>query len=465
MLIYSKKDDKVYALDYIGVAPQAARIEELNRLNLWEGYKSALIPGTVAGWSAAAERFGTLSLRELLQPAIDYAENGFPASVGLSRRLKQPPTRGVSFLPPGTEPPEPGELVLRKHLAETYRTIANEGAGAFYGGSIARRIVDEFQRNGGWLTLEDFAGYEAEWKAPISTDYRGFTVYSQPPGSSGMTVLQSLNILEDWSIRSLGHNTPEFIHVMAEVQKMAFADDDRYNTGKSYAKIPLPELLSKHYAMKQRLRFNLDQAQFYPPAGSLSRQTGTTHFVVADQEGNVVTATQTSMYELIGPIADTGVLFGNGMCYYSLEPDDVNRIEGGERARYVMTPTMVFRKGKPWFALGAAGGWGIPQAVLQVIVRIIDFEMDLQDAISAQRLTLSYKDNFIPYVPGTILALEGDFPEETVKALEKKGHSIHRRVYPGMTGGFASVAAVLLSAEGKVLQGAAEPPRGYAAVW
>ena len=465
MLVYIARDDEVYALDFIGVAPKAARISELDRYSLWNGYESALVPGTVGGWAAAAERFGTMTLKELLQPAIEYADNGYPASRRLSESLKRPPARRASFLPPGTKPPEPGELVVRKELAETYRIIANEGAGAFYGGSIAERIAKEFQENGGLLTVEDFASYRAEWREPISIDYRGHTVYSQPPGSSGMMVLESLNLLEDWNVRGFGHNTPELIHAVVEMEKMAFADDDRYNTGKSYAKIPLEKILSKRYAMSQRLRFNLDKAQFYQPMGSLTRQTGTTHFAVADSAGNVVTVTQTSMYELIGPVAGTGVLFGNGMCYYSLEPDDINRVEGGERARYVMSPTMIFRDGKPWFALGAAGGWGIPQAVLQVIVRVVDFEMDLQDAVSAQRFTLSYKDNFIPYVPGTVLALEGSFPEETVKALETKGHTIHTKIYPGMTGGFASVAAVMLSPDGKVLHGAAEPPRGHVAAW
>jgi gamma-glutamyltranspeptidase len=464
MLIYIAREKKVYALDFIGVAPKAARVDRLDRFSIWNGHKSALVPGTVAGWAAAAERFGTMSLKNLLLPAIDYAENGFPASRGLSQTFKNP-VRNTSFLPPGTKPPEPGDLVVRKELANTYRTIASEGASAFYGGSIARRLVAEFQRHGGILALDDFSGYRTEWREPIAVTYRGHTVYSHPPGSSGMSVLQALNILEDWDVRGLGHNSVEFIHALAEVQKMAFADDDRYNTGKSYAKIPLDQLLSKPYAMKQRLRYNLDQAQFYPPAGSLSRQSGTTHFAVADREGNVVTATQTSMYELIGPVGDTGILFGNGMCYYSLEPDDINRVEGGQRARYVMSPAIVFREGKPWLALGAAGGWGIPQAVLQVIVRAIDFEMDLQEAVSAQRITLSYKDNFIPYVPGTTLALEGDFPEATLKGLEKKGHLMHRMSYPGMTGGFASVAAVLLGSEGKVFHGAAEPPGGYVAVW
>jgi len=464
MLIYIAAEKKVYALDFIGVAPKAARPEELERYDLWNGYKSALVPGTVGGWAAALERFGTKPLKELLEPAIEYAENGFPVSRGLSENLKKP-VRNKSFLPPGTKPPEPGELVTRKELANTYRTIATEGPSAFYGGSIARKIVAEFQANGGLLTLEDFAGYKALWRDPISIDYRGHTVYAHPPGSSGMSVLQSLNVMENWSLRGLGHNSADFIHVMAEVQKMAFADDDRDNTGKDYAKVPLDKLLSKPYAMKQGLRLNLDKAQFHAPTGSLSRQTGTTHFVVADLAGNLVTVTQTSMYELIGPVADTGILFGNGMCYYSLEPGDINRVEGGQRARYVMTPAVVFRDGKPWFALGGAGGWGIPQAVLQVIVRVIDFGMDVQEAITAQRITLCYKDNFIPYVPGTTLALEGEFPPSVVQALEKRGHLMHGTNYPGMTGGFAGVTAVMLSSDGKVFQGAAEPPGGYVAIW
>jgi gamma-glutamyltranspeptidase/glutathione hydrolase len=463
-LFYVAKENKVYALDFIGVAPRKVRVNEMTRADLWSGYKSIMVPGAVAGWAAAVERFGTMSLKELMQPAIEYAENGFPVSPSLGSRLRLP-VRGVSLLPEGTRPPEPGDLLVLKDLAETYRIIGNEGAGALYGGSIARRLVPEIQRNGGLLTLEDFASYKAEWKEPLSTSYRGHTVYSQPPGSSGMTILQSLNILEDWNVAQLGHNSVDFIHVMAEVQKMALADDDRYNTGKSYAKIPLDKLLSKPYAMRQALRLNLDQAQFYPAQGSLSRQTGTTHMAVADREGNVASLTQTTMMLTIPPLARTGIHFASGLCYYSLEPDDINRVEGGERARYVMSPTMVFREGKPWFSLGAAGGWGIPQAVFQVIVRVIDFRMDLQEAVSAQRITLCYKDNFIPYVPGTTLALEGEFPEATVRALEKRGHLIHGMTYPGSTGGFAAVAAVMLNAGGKVFRGAAEPPEGQAAAW
>jgi gamma-glutamyltranspeptidase/glutathione hydrolase len=398
-LFYVAKENKVYALDFIGVAPRKVRVNEMTRADLWSGYKSIMVPGAVAGWAAAVERFGTMSLKELMQPAIEYAENGFPVSPSLGSRLRLP-VRGVSLLPEGTRPPEPGDLLVLKDLAETYRTIGNEGAGALYGGSIARRLVPEIQRNGGLLTLEDFASYKAEWKEPLSTSYRGHTVYSQPPGSSGMTILQSLNILEDWNVAQLGHNSVDFIHVMAEVQKMALADDDRYNTGKSYAKIPLDKLLSKPYAMRQALRLNLDQAQFYPAQGSLSRQTGTTHMAVADREGNVASLTQTTMMLTIPPLAGTGIHFASGLCYYSLEPDDINRVEGGERARYVMSPTMVFREGKPRFSLGAAGGWGIPQAVFQVIVRVIDFRMDLQEAVSAQRITLCYKDILSPTCPG-----------------------------------------------------------------
>lgn len=463
-LFYIAKEKKVYALDFIGVAPKKVRVDGMTRADLWSGYKSIMVPGAVAGWAAAAERFGTMPLKELMQPAIEYAEEGFPISSGLSRRLRLP-VRGVSLLPEGLSAPQAGELLVLKDLAETYRIIGNEGASALYGGSIARRLVPEIQKNGGLLTLEDFASYKAEWKEPASTTYRGHTVYSQPPGSSGMTILQSLNILEDWNVEGLGHNSVDFIHVMAEVQKMALADDDRYNTGKSYAKVPLDKLLSKSYAMRQALRLNLDQAQFYPSQGSLTRQTGTTHMAVADREGNFASLTQTTMMLTIPPLAGTGIHFASGLCYYSLEPDDINRVEGGERARYVMSPTMVFREGKPWFTLGAAGGWGIPQAVFQVMVRVIDFEMDLQEAVSAQRITLCYKDNFIPYVPGTTLALEGEFPEATVKALEKRGHLIHGLSYPGSTGGFAAVAAVMLSKDGKVFRGAGEPPEGHAAVW
>ena len=438
-LIYDAKKHDVRSLDFIGAAPGAAKPEMFSvGARLWDranpardSFIAPLVPGNLAGWAAIHDQYGTMSWPELLAPAIEYAEKGFAVTPAVNEpfqpgqfgsTVSQYPYGASIFFKDGTPWPV-ADVLKQPDVAKTLREIASGGPAAFYGGTLAKRFADYFQQNGGILTVKDFANYKALWAPALHTTYRDFDVYSQPPGGSGMTVLQALNILEQFDVRALEHNSPEFVHLVAEALKLAFVDEDAFNTGKSYAKIPLEKLLSKAYAKEQAARINLSKAQFYPPAKQVHVNPSfqhTTHHTVVDKDHNAVTITQTLMLPAGMVVPDTGVMFNNGMSYFSTDPADINYIEAGQRPRFVMSPTIVMRHAEPYFALGSAGGWTIPQTILQVLVRALDFNMDAHQAVNAPRFVLQYLGNSIPYLPGTDLRLEKEFPEHTRKVLQQK---------------------------------------------
>jgi len=428
--------------------------------------KAVLVPGSLSAMAALLETYGTMSWEQVLAPAIRYAEEGYVMTPGRSRALagsdlKQSPY-GASIFYKNGEPWLAGEVLKQPQLAETLRTIAAEGPGVFYGGALAERFVQYFQDNGGILTVKDFADYRALWREPLKTTYRGYEVYGHPPGSGGMTVLQALNVLERFDLSAMEHNSPEFVHLVAEVLKLAFVDDDAYNTGKNHAEVPLDRLLSKDYAKDQAARVNPNQAQFYPPAraGAGYQADGTINHVIVDRDRNVVSMTQTGMHVRLG-VPGTGVFFNSDMTYFSVEPGDVNVIEPAQRPRLVMSPTIAFRNGEPFLALGAGGGWTINQTVLQVLLRAIDFEMDASAAVKAPRFVLRYLENSIPYLPGTDLDLEPAFPVPARAALEGRGHRLR-----GDGGNFGGVTAIKIYPRSGTLSGTVDPRReGQAVGW
>ena len=443
-LIYDSGEQVVRSLDFIGSAPAAAEPEAFRAgSRLWDrthpardSFLAPLVPGNLAGWAALLEGYGSMSWPELLAPAIEYAEDGFAVTPAVSRPFgtsgfgadvgRYPYGAGIFFK--GGKPWPVGEVLRQPDLAATFRAIAGGGPEVFYGGAIAETAVEFFQGNGGILAVEDFAGYRARWGEPLATSYRGYEVYSQPPGGSGMTVLQTLNILEQFDIPALEHNSPEFLHLVTEAMKLAFVDEDAFNTGKDYADIPLDRLLSKEYAKAQAERIDPTRARFHPaarpgtgPPGSIEH---TTHHTVVDRDHNVVTITQTLMLPAGAVVPGTGIIFNNGMSYFSLDDGDVNLIEGGQRPRFVMSPTIATRYGRPWFALGSAGGWTIPQTIVQVLLRALDYEMDAAEAVDAPRFVSRYLGNSIPYLEGTDLVLEKDFSDEVREALRARGHRL-----------------------------------------
>lgn len=441
-MVYDAKTGKTEALDFIGGAPKAATMEKFRGDRLWDfaktstdGYLAPVVPGILAGWAALHDRYGSMTWAQILAPAIDYAENGFPLTPAVAGQISSTDFGKVTTYPygrsvfskPGGGLVQAGDIWVQKDLAETLKQIAAKGPMEFYKGEIAKKIAKHMGDNGGLITAADLAGYEARWSQPIETMYRGYRMETVRPGSSGMTILQDLNILEGYDLESMGRNSAEYIHTVAEVEKLGFLDDDEYNTGRKGAAVPLDKLLSKQYAETQRARVNAKQAQYYPPYRPSSvSQLGehTNHHTVIDKNHNIVTITQTLMYPSGVVVPETGIFLNNGMCYFSLDSNDPNHVEGGARPRFVMSPVIVFRFDKPYFATGAAGGWTIPQTILQTILNLIDFRLTPDQAAAPPRFILRYLANSIPYVPGTDLTVDPGISEEVRKQLEARGHRI-----------------------------------------
>jgi gamma-glutamyltranspeptidase/glutathione hydrolase len=481
-LIYDSKKQQIRSLDFIGAAPAGVKPDLFTAgARLWDrahpardSFVAPLVPGSLAGWAALRDQYGTMNWAQLLAPAIECADKGFVMTPRVREGFgnaefgaavgRYPYGAGIFFKEDSPWPV--AEVLKQPDLAKTLQSIAAEGPGTFYGGGLAKEFAAFFQNNGGLLTVKDFADYKARWEEPLHTTYRDYDVYSQPPGGSGMTVLQALNILEQFDVRTLEHNSPEFVHLVAEAMKLAFIDEDTYNTGKSYAKIPLDKLLSKTYAKQQAARIQLNHAQFYSPAKRAVTTSGpafqhTTNHTVVDRDHNVVVMTQTLMLPAGMAVPPTGVIFNNGMSYFSLDPQDVNYVEAGQRPRFVMSPTIVASHGQPYFALGSAGGWTIPQTILQVTLRALDFRMDAHEAVKAPRFVLQYLGNSIPYMQGTDLGLEKEFTDKVRSSLTAKGHRLLESKEP-----FGMLNGIMIYPRTNVLSGGADPRReGYAAGW
>jgi len=357
------------------------------------GPLSINIPGAVDGWFEALNRFGSLSAETIFAPAIAFAEDGMPVSPKLSAwlhtasetLLKRWESSAGVYLP-GGRPPETGEILRQPNLARTYRLLAKEGRDAFYRGPLARMITDYVQQNGGVLSLEDMQQHHSDWVEPISADYRGYEVYEFPPNTQGITALEMLNIIEGYDLKSLGYQSAEYIHLLLEAKKLAFADRDRYISDPAFVDMPVERLLSKEYAEKQRARINPQKAALYVEAG-LEKDGDTMYLCTADAEGNIVSLIQ-SLFNGFGSGVvggDIGVMLQNRGSYFSLDPHHVNYLQPGKRTMHTLTPAMVFKDGAPYMSVGTMGGDGQPQIHVQILSAMIDFGLNVQQAISAPR--------------------------------------------------------------------------------
>jgi gamma-glutamyltranspeptidase/glutathione hydrolase len=475
LLAYSAAEDRVYGLDFIGVAPAKARIDLYNKEEPWEDYKptadgplSVLVPGALAGWSALLQKLGSMKLKDVLAPAIELAK-GFKVSHEIHRfyesikpsAMVNPITAGI-FYKDGFFP-KTGQLLSQRDLARTLQTLANRGAEDFYRGEIARKIAKYIQEAGGIISAEDLASYEPKWTEPVLGTYRGHRIYSHRPGSSGITIIQWLNILEQLNFEEASVNSESLIHSFFEAGKLALRDDDRYNTGKDYAGVPVGLLTSKEYASKQRSEIDLAQAKFFPLVSApRSPPQGTTNLCTCSGSGDMVSMTQTQMYGFtrVGVIGDLGFNLNDGMCYFSLDHNNIERLEPLQRPRYVMSPTLAFKEGTV-IAVGAAGGWTIPQTITQILMKMLEFGMEVQDAVSSARFILRYRYNSIPYAPGTVVELEDGIPLRARERLRAMGHKI---VPPSAEALLCFGAANALTYSKSATRGGAETRRdGYVA--
>ncbi len=475
LLIYQAETSAVMGVNATGAAPRAATRDAYLRNGgiPMKGILSVSVPGLVDGWLLAHERCGALPLEQVFEPAVSLCENGFPISPKLAAALKaenpdfaaDPCTRAV-FTRDG-HPLEPGEILYQKDLGKTLRHIATAGRETLYEGEIARAIAGFSRQRDGLLTEQDLADHHAHWVEPIQVNYRGFEVYEMPPNSSGHILLQELNMVEPFDLRSTGCNTAESIHLMVEAKKLAFADREKFVADPDWIDIPLQGLLSKDYAAQRAGRIDWQRAATDTPAGAPESFEDTTCFCVVDGQGNAACVLQ-SIQSGFGSnliAGDTGILLNNRMTYWHLDADHPNCLMPGKRVRHTMNPVIVTRDDKPFLICGTPGADTQVQTNLQLLTHIIDFGMTPQEAVEAPRWRSLQNpmESTVPHTCQDILQLEGRFPAKVRQGLAQKGHELQ---ILGDWGGPGSAQAILIHPESKALIGGSDPRRdGYAIGW
>ncbi|MSP03307.1 MAG: gamma-glutamyltransferase [Acetobacteraceae bacterium] len=390
------------------------------------GPTSVASPGNLMGWCEALSRFGTFSRADVMEPAIRHASRGFPVTPYLSECVTdcaQDMARDAEisklYLPDGA-PIQPGARLVTGDYAETLRSIVKEGPPILYSGSLGRHYVEHMAKAGGYIVQEDLTGYRTIAREPIRGTYRGFEIVGPPPPSSGpLHIVQMLNILEGYDIGALGFGSPDTVHLLAEVLKIAFADRAAATADPAFVKVPVEKLLDKAYAASRRARIDMGKAQTW--SAEVSPGDGgahTTHLTIADGMGNIVASTQTinSLFGARYIVPGTGMIPNNYMFVFDPRPGRASSIAPGKRVTSSMSPVIVLRDGKPAFALGLPGGLRIFPSVMQALSNLIDHGMTVQEAVEAPRV----------WTQGHQLELEAGFPPAVFQALGDRGHPVAR---------------------------------------
>ncbi|WP_456710875.1 gamma-glutamyltransferase [Bradyrhizobium sp. USDA 4452] len=400
------------------------------------GPKAVAVPGSLKAWCETLRRFGTMSLADVMQPAIKHAARGYAATPylhecitdGAEEMLKDKPIAAI-YLPGGT-PLKPGERVVQAEYAETLRYIADHGDNALYQGPLGDILVDYMTKHGGFIAQEDLATYKTVERQPIRCDYRGWEILGPPPpAASGVHITQMLNILEGYDIAGLGFGTTETIHYLAEVLKIAFADREAASGDPAYINVPVERLTSKAYAEERRRAIDPDRAQAWGAGVSQLESAHTTHMTAADAMGNVVATTQT-INNLFGAkilIPGLGTVPNNYMNLFDPRPGHALSLAAGKRVTTSMSPMMALRDGKLVYALGLPGGKRIFPSAMQALINLIDHGMELQEAVEAPRV----------WTEGNALEVEHAVPETIRAALSAKGHKV--QVVPTVAGGMNAI--------------------------
>jgi gamma-glutamyltranspeptidase/glutathione hydrolase len=475
-IVWDAKTKKLYGLNGSGRSPKSLSFEnlqaELKKVNSTtiprRGPLPVSVPGAVDGWFELHKKFGKIPMKELLQPAISYARDGFPVTEVIAqgwasnaRVLEQYPNFRETFMPNGRAPAK-GEVFRNPLLADTLSRIAEGGRDAFYKGDIAQRVEKYMRANGGYLTAADFAAHHSEWVEPVSTNYRGYDVWELPPNTQGVAALQMLNILEAYDLRSMGFGSSEYLHLFIEAKKLAFEDRARFYADPEFAKIPLKGLLSKQYAAKRRALITTKAALEYPTDPKALEQGDTIYMTVADSAGNMVSLIQSNYRGMGSGMTPDGcgfILQDRGEMF-SMQPGHANVYAPGKRPFHTIIPAFVTKDGKPWLSFGLMGGSMQPQGHVQVLVNLIDFGMNLQEAGDVPRVRHdgSSEPTDERMTDGGEVVLENGYSPEVVKALQARGH----KVTVANDGDFGGYQAILRNAEG-VYFGASESRKDGAA--
>ncbi|WP_017914890.1 gamma-glutamyltransferase [Xanthomonas sacchari] len=455
-IVWDPKTQKLYGYNGSGRSPKALTLAEFQRRGLKEipatGPLPVSVPGAVDGWFALHERFGRRTMAQNLAPAIRYARDGHPVAETIAYywdrsvpRLSQYPGFKEQFTIDG-HAPRKGELWKNPNLADTLQQIADGGRDAFYKGPIARTIDAYFKANGGFLRYEDLASHHGEWVEPVSTNYRGYDVWELPPNSQGIAALQMLNILEGYDFSRIPFGSAEHVHLFTEAKKLAFADRARFYADPAFQPAPLARLISKDYAAQRRALISMDRAlqEVQPGTPKQLEEGDTIYLTVADADGMMVSLIQSNYRGMGSGMAPPGlgfILQDRGEMFV-LQKDHPNGYAPGKRPFQTIIPAFVTKDGKPWLSFGVMGGAMQPQGHVQILMNLIDFHMNLQEAGDAPRIqhdgSTEPTGQATAMRDGGELNLETGFAYDTIRELMRKGHRVI--FADGPYGGYQAIA-------------------------
>jgi len=463
-IVWDSKTQKLHGLNASGRSPYDLTLDYFKN----NGYKSipaygplpVSVPGAVDGWFELHEKFGSMQMQEILQPAIDYANNGFPVSELIAwymergaANLQRFPGFKEVYMPNGSTPKK-GEVFKNPALGSTLDKIAKGGRDAFYKGPVAKTIADYMETLGGFLSEKDLADHTSEWIEPVSVNYRGYDVWELPPNGQGIAALQQLKILEGYDLKSMGFGSAEYIHTFTEAKKLAFEDRAKFYADMDFYKTPVDWLISDEYAAERRKLINPNRAARSVPAGKL-KDGDTIYMTVADKDGNMVSLIQ-SNYRGMGSgmtPPDLGFILQDRGELFSLEEGHANVYEPHKRPFHTIIPAFITKNGKPWVSFGLMGGATQPQGHAQIVINLIDFGMNLQEAGDAPRIlhTGSSQPTGEVMTNGGTLQLESGIDYEVIRKLVLMGHRMSWNV-----GSYGGYQAIMWDDKNKVYYGASE---------
>ena len=465
-IVWDAEKKELTGLNASGRAPQAMTLDYFRENGIDRippfGPLPVSVPGAVDGWFELHGRYGRLSMEEILAPAIAYAKDGFPVSEVIAyyfssnkRRISEFPGFAETFMP-GGDVPQKGEMFRNPRLANTYELIATKGRDEFYKGSIAKTIDAHMAEHGGLLRYEDMAAHRSDWVTPVSTNYRGWDVYELPPNGQGIAALQILNILEGYDIASMGFGSAQYLHTLVEAKKLAFEDRAKFYADMDFVDVPVERLVSKDYADERRKLIDPDRASKQLPAGDALLQDGDTiYLTVADSEGNMVSLIQSNFRGMGSGVipGELGFVLQDRAELFALDEDHANVLEGGKRPFHTIIPAFVMKDGEPLISFGLMGGAMQPQGHAQVIVNMVDFGMNLQEAGDAARVNHDGSSTVSGDImtDGGVVHLENGFSEAVRAELEAMGHTLGES-----NGSFGGYQAIMWDREEGVYYGASE---------
>ena len=473
-IVWDAKTKQLYGLNASGRSPASLTLEHFKKLGLSHipayGPLPVSVPGAVDGWFELHGKFGTLPMTTILAPSIQYAREGFPVSEVIANAwqygaaaLEEWAGFKETFMPNGRAPIK-GEVFKNPYLANTLEKIANEGRDIFYKGEIAKTIDVFMKRNGGFLSYEDLANHTSDWVEPVSTNYRGYDVWELPPNGQGIAALQILNILEDYDIRGMGFGSKDYIHHFVEAKKLAFEDRARFYADPDFNDIPVEQLISKEYAAERRKLIDPDRAgKSYPPGNPALDAGDTIYLTVADEQGNMVSLIQSNYRGMGSGLSPDGLgfIFQDRGELFNLEEGHYNSYAPRKRPFHTIIPAFITKDGRPFMSFGVMGGGVQPQGHAQIVINMVDFDMNIQEAGDAPRIRHygSSQPTGERMRDGGSMSLESGVTDEVIRDLAQMGHRIEEK-----PGGFGGYQGIRFDAENGVYYGASESRKdGHAA--